>query len=77
MADTGKLAAEGYTAGAIKYMLLDGFNPNPTAALQACLASEGYGAVNAHLLLLDGFAVGSAPPASGKVYAIFGGDVIA
>lgn len=32
MADTGKLAAEGYGAGAIKYVLLDGFVPNPSGS---------------------------------------------
>jgi hypothetical protein len=27
--DTGKLAIQGYSAGAIKYVLLDGFVPHP------------------------------------------------
>lgn len=80
MADTGKLAAEGYGAGALKYMVLDGFSPNPVGPLVACLASMGMGAASIHArFALDGFAAnpGSGGGGSGATGGcIFGGAVI-
>ncbi len=58
MADTGKIATEGYSAGAIKYVVLDGFIPNPGGGggiVNACLATFGFGTANTHKFALDGF----------------------
>lgn len=76
MADTGKLAIEGYSAGAIKYMVLDGLVPSTSGPLSACLASEGYGqsAMTRGRVLLDGFVTN---PSSGSgAYYIFGDAVV-
>ncbi len=63
MADTGKIARGGYGAGAIKYVVLDGFIPNPSGGIvNACLATFGFGTANTHKLALDGF---TANPISG------------
>jgi hypothetical protein len=77
MADTGKIVTKGLHAGAIKYVVTKGLVPNPSAStLIACMISKGYGITNRHKLVLRGLAT-NASVASGKVYAIFGGDVIA
>jgi hypothetical protein len=78
MADTGKIAIEGFSAGAIKYVVLQGFVPNPAgpSALQACLATLGFGTANAHKVALLGFVGSAAPPSAAGAYPVFGGTVI-
>lgn len=75
--DTGKIAIRGYEAGAIKYTVLRGYITNPGGIIHACLATRGYGLANTHKLAIRGYTMPGTPPTSGKVYAIFGGDVIA
>lgn len=75
MADTGKIAIEGFSAGAIKYVVLQGFNTNVTGTVNACLVTLGFGVSNAHKIALIGF-VGASSPSSAGAYPIFGGTVI-
>lgn len=75
MADTGKIATEGFGAGAIKYVVLSGFNTNVTGTVSACLVTLGFGVANAHKVALLGF-VGASSPTSAGAYPIFGGTVI-
>lgn len=53
MADTGKIVVEGFGAGAIEYVVLEGFNPNPVA-LTANIVDMGFGSPGGRLVL-DGF----------------------
>lgn len=75
MADTGKIVVEGFSAGAIKYVVLEGYAPNPAAPLTANLITMGFGTPGGRLVL-DGFwpnAVGGGGSSGG---CIFGGAVI-
>jgi hypothetical protein len=74
VADTGKIATEGYSAGAIKYVVLEGFVPNPSAIVNANLITMGFGAATAFDLVLDGL-VANPAVGSGAFY-IFGDTVI-
>lgn len=73
MADTGKIATGGFGAGAIKYVVLDGFVPSPATLVNACIVTMGFGAANTHKIALDGFVAN--PPASGAFW-VFGDAVI-
>lgn len=73
MADTGKIVVEGFGAGAIKYVVLDGYNTNPAAPLTANLITMGFGTPGGRLVL-DGFS--AVAGASGGAFYIFGETVI-
>lgn len=73
MPDTGKIAVRGYGAGAIKYVALRGFVPNPAAIVSACLATRGFGTANTHKVALRGFV---ANPTTSGAFWIFGDTVI-
>ncbi len=75
MADTGKIATEGYGAGAIKYVALEGFNTNVTGSVNACIVTMGFGVANAHKIALIGFTGAGAVAAAGAFY-IFGDTVV-
>jgi hypothetical protein len=75
VADTGKIAVEGFSAGAIKYVVLQGFVPNPSGTVNACLVTLGFGAANSHKVALLGF-VGVTAPTTTGAYPVFGGTVI-
>ncbi len=75
MADTGKIATEGYGAGAIKYVALEGFNTNITGNVNACIVTMGFGVSNAHKIALLGF-VGAGTVASSGAFYIFGDTVV-
>ncbi len=75
MADTGKIATSGFGAGAIKYVVLDGFIPNPGGSIvNACLVTMGFGASNAHKIPLLGLVGGTS--SSGGGFCMFGGAII-
>ena len=76
MADTGKIATEGFGAGAIKYVVLQGFNTNVTGTVNACLVTLGFGVANTHKIALLGFVGAGAGPTSAGAFPIFGGTVI-
>lgn len=81
MADTGHLVIGGFKAGAIEYVTLDGFVPNPSAeTLVACVVSEGFGltAFDDGRLLLDGFVTNPASPGGGGsgAFYVFGDAVV-
>lgn len=71
MADTGLIVTEGFLAGAVKYVVLEGFNPNP-AVLTANVIDMGFGTPGGRLVL-DGFWPNSA---SSGAFWIFGDTVI-
>jgi hypothetical protein len=73
--DTGKVAVRGYGAGAIKYVALRGYVPNPpTTTLVACLATRGFGIANTHRKALRGFVANPGGGGGGTgVFYIFGG----
>ena len=73
--DTGKLAISGFSAGAIKYTLLDGFVPNPAPLVNACLVTMGYGTANTHKLVLDGF-VANPSAGSDGIFWVFGEAIV-
>lgn len=74
MPDTGKIAIGGFSAGAIKYVALDGFIPNPSGTtLNACIVSGGFGNANTHKLVIDGFTM---PGVTSGAFYIFGDTVI-
>lgn len=76
MADIGHIVIDGFKAGAIKYVVLDGYQTATAGPLIPCLASEGYG-VNASLLgrvLLDGFTTN--PASGGGAFYVFGDSVV-
>ncbi len=77
MADTGKIAIEGFSAGAIKYVVLQGFNTNVTGTVNACLVTLGFGLANTHKIALLGFVGSSVGPTTTGAFPIFGGTVIA
>lgn len=70
MADTGHLVSDGFGAGAIAYVVLEGLNPDPVTAN---VINMGFGTPGGRLVL-DGFHPGAAG-ASGAFY-IFGETVI-
>ncbi len=76
MADTGKIATEGFSAGAIKYVVLQGFNTNITGTVNACLVTLGFGLSDAHKVALLGFVGAGSGPATSGAFPIFGGTVI-
>ena len=78
MADVGHLVIDGFKAGAIAYVVLDGFAPNPSATTVAAgLVTMGYGTPNAHKLFLDGFAANPSGIVGGTgSFSIFGGSII-
>jgi hypothetical protein len=61
VADTGKIATEGFHAGAIKYIVLGGLVPTG-AVLNATLVTFGFGLANAHLPVLLGFVANPSGP---------------
>jgi hypothetical protein len=77
MADTGKIATEGFGAGAIKYVVLQGFNTNVIGTVNACIVTMGFGLSNAHKIPLIGFVGASSVGSSGAFPVIAGGTVIA
>lgn len=76
MADTGHIAIEGFKAGAIKYVVIEGFNLGGSAPpLNACVISEGFGVANTHKIVLDGFCTNPSS-GGGGTFSIFGGYVL-
>lgn len=79
MADTGKIATGGFGAGAITYVALGGFAPNPggVGGVNACLVTMGFGAATDANLTLLGFAANpGAAPAVGGAGSILGGAIL-
>jgi hypothetical protein len=77
MADTGHIAIEGFKAGAIKYVVLEGFVPNPLSfTLNACIVTMGFGIANTHKVALLGFVPGTFTPTSARAFYIFGESVV-
>lgn len=78
MADTGKLAVEGFSAGAIKYVTLLGFIPTGPigSTLVPCLVSMGFGNNAIPKITLHGFAANPAPPPGGGAFYLFGESVV-
>lgn len=74
MADTGKIATVGFGAGAIKYVVLEGFLSS-AGVVVACLATFGFGTANTHKIPMLGFVGGGSTPVSGA-YCIFGGSIL-
>lgn len=78
MADTGHIAIHGFKAGAIKYVVLHGFNPNPTSStLIKCVASRGYGQVSGtrSKFALRGYSTFVSGAPSPVVFQVFGEDI--
>ena len=73
MADTGKIVVEGFGAGAIEYVVLEGFNPNPVA-LAANVVDMGFGTPGGRLVL-EGFWPNAGAETSGAFY-VFGEEVL-
>lgn len=76
MADTGKIATEGFGAGAIKYVVLEGFNTNAGGTVNACLVTLGFGVANIHKIALLGFVPNGSSPSSSGAFYIFGDAVV-
>ncbi len=79
MADTGKIATEGFGAGAIRYVVYGGFTPNAIpSGLQPCIASMGFGLNAITRVMLFGFAAnpGVGGGGGGGGFCIFGGGIV-
>lgn len=77
MADTGKIVTKGLHAGAMKYVVLKGLVPNPSASpLIACVVSRGFGITNRHKLVLRGMATNAGGASTTGAFYIFGDAVV-
>lgn len=75
MADTGRIVTEGFGAGAIKYVLLEGYSPNPAAPPTANIIDMGFGTPGGRLVL-DGFWPAAGSGGEAGAFWLFGETVI-
>ncbi len=78
MADIGKITTDGFGAGAIQYVVLGGFVPNPGSGIvDAGLVTHGFGTANAHRPVLFGFVANPGGGGGASGFCIFGGAIVA